>query len=58
MNYLHGRYQKAGKISNDDMLFTLSLFVTEVERWARLYEWRQLTLMEICATYVLRSFRD
>ncbi|KAH5077135.1 hypothetical protein HBI73_177100 [Parastagonospora nodorum] len=50
MNYLHGRYQKAGKISNDDMLFTLSLFVTEVERWARLYEWRQLSLMEICAT--------
>jgi hypothetical protein len=50
MNYLHGRYQKAGKISNDDMLFTLSLFVTEVERWVGLYEWRNLTPMEICAT--------
>src|SRR4051812_23380755 len=26
MDYLHGRYIKAGKISNDDMLYTLSLF--------------------------------
>jgi hypothetical protein len=25
MNYLHGRYIKAGKISNDDMLYTQSL---------------------------------
>ncbi|KAL1604661.1 hypothetical protein SLS59_003856 [Nothophoma quercina] len=49
MNYLHGRYQKANKISNDDLLYTLSLFVLEVERWVRLYEWRVLTPMEICA---------
>jgi hypothetical protein len=49
MNYLHGRYQKAGKISNDDMLYTLSLFVTEVDRWVGLYEWRTLTDMENCA---------
>jgi hypothetical protein len=49
MNYLHGRYQKAGKISNDDMLYTLSLFVLEVERWVGLYEWRSLTPLEICA---------
>lgn len=49
MNYLHGRYQKANKISNDDMLYTLSLFILEVERWVRLYEWRKLTPMEICA---------
>lgn len=49
MNYLHGRYQKAGKISNDDMLYTLSLFVLEVERWTREYDWRPLTQMEICA---------
>jgi hypothetical protein len=52
MNYLHSRYQKAGKISNDDMLFTLSLFITEVERWVGLYEWRNLSPMEICAMYV------
>jgi hypothetical protein len=49
MNYLHSRYQKAGKISNDDMLYTLSLFVLEVERWVGLYEWRSLTPLEICA---------
>jgi hypothetical protein len=35
MNYLHNRYQKAGKVSNDDLLYTLSLFVLEVERWVR-----------------------
>ncbi|KAH8731229.1 hypothetical protein GQ44DRAFT_699548 [Phaeosphaeriaceae sp. PMI808] len=49
MNYLHNRYQKAGKISNDDMLYTLSLFILEVDRWVGLYEWRSLTLMEKCA---------
>lgn len=49
MNYLHSRYQKANKISNDDMLYTLSLFVLEIERWIRLYEWRALTPMEIAA---------
>ncbi|KAF2272556.1 uncharacterized protein EI97DRAFT_426019 [Westerdykella ornata] len=49
MNYLHGLYQPSGKISNDDMLYTLSLFILEVERWIRLYEWRQLTDMELCA---------
>lgn len=49
MNYLHSRYQKAGKISNEDMLYTLSLFVLEVERWISLYDWRLLTPLEICA---------
>jgi hypothetical protein len=48
MNWLHGRYQKAGKISNDDMLYTLSLFVLEVPRWVNQYEWRTLTPMETC----------
>jgi hypothetical protein len=38
MNYFHSRYQKAGKISNDDLLYKLSLFVLEVERWVRLYD--------------------
>ena len=52
MNYLHGMYQKAGKITNDDMLYTLSLFILEPERWIRMYEWRSLTPMEICALYV------
>lgn len=49
MNYLHSLYQKQGKISNDDMLYTLSLFVTEIPRWVNNYEWRDVTQMEICA---------
>lgn len=49
MNYLHNMYRRCGKISNDDMLYTLSLFVLEPERWVRLYEWRKMTDMEICA---------
>ncbi|ORY07774.1 hypothetical protein BCR34DRAFT_16984 [Clohesyomyces aquaticus] len=49
MNYLHGLYQKAGKISNDDMLYTLSLFILEPERWVKTYEWRAWTPMELCA---------
>ncbi|KAF2266944.1 hypothetical protein CC78DRAFT_513155 [Lojkania enalia] len=49
MNYLHSVYQRAGKISNDDMLYTLALFVLEVPRWVNKYEWRPLTEMEVCA---------
>ena len=49
MNYLHGRYIKAGKISNDDMLYTLSLFVLEPIRWTAKYEWRCVTDLERCA---------
>jgi hypothetical protein len=45
-------YQKAGKISNDDMLYTLSLFVLETSRWIRTYEWRAMTPMEVCAMCV------
>lgn len=56
MNYLHSLYQRSGKISNDDMLYTLSLFILEVERWIRLYEWRKLTDMELCALYVFDSY--
>ena len=49
MNYLHSLYQKQGKISNDDMLYTMSLFVTEIPRWVNDYEWRNVTPMEVCA---------
>lgn len=53
MNYLHGLYQNAGKISNDDMLYTMALFVLEPIRWVNSYEWRQMTDMEICALATL-----
>ncbi|EMD00337.1 hypothetical protein BAUCODRAFT_119878 [Baudoinia panamericana UAMH 10762] len=49
MNYLHSRYIKAGKISNDDMVYTLGLFALEPTRWIGKYEWRQLTDVELCA---------
>lgn len=50
MNYLHARYKKAGKISNVDMLYTLSVFALEPVRWVNKYEWRCLTDMEVCAS--------
>lgn len=43
MNYIHAQYQKAGKISNDDLLYTLSVFVTEPIDWVARYEWREMT---------------
>ena len=49
MNYLHGRYRKSGKISDEDMLYTLSLFLLEPIRWTQRYEWRELTEVERCA---------
>ncbi|KAL9098060.1 MAG: hypothetical protein Q9163_006205 [Psora crenata] len=49
MNYIHSAYQKAGKISNHDMLYTLSLFALEPYRWIERYEWRKLEDVEKCA---------
>jgi hypothetical protein len=49
VNYLHDRYRKAGKISDDDMLYTLSLFALEPVRWIARHEWRSLNEIELCA---------
>ena len=49
MNYLHSRWQRAGKIKEDDMLYTLSLFALEPSRWVNRYEWRKFTDLELCA---------
>ncbi|KHN98023.1 uncharacterized protein MAM_04412 [Metarhizium album ARSEF 1941] len=49
MNSLHSPYIQAGKISNQDLLYTLSVFVTEPISWINRYEWRQLTDVEMCA---------
>ena len=49
MNYIHSQYQKAGKISNEDLLYTLSLFILEPPRWVEKYEWRSMTDMELCS---------
>ncbi|KXJ86831.1 hypothetical protein Micbo1qcDRAFT_190374 [Microdochium bolleyi] len=53
MNFLHSRYIKDGQISNTDLLYTLSVFVLEPPRFARLYDWRAMNEMEICAYGVL-----
>jgi hypothetical protein len=50
MNYLHSRYIKAGKIRNDDMLYTLSVFALEPARWINRYEWRKMSHLEMCAS--------
>ncbi|KAK4444002.1 hypothetical protein QBC34DRAFT_415993 [Podospora aff. communis PSN243] len=49
MNYMHGLYRKSGKILDDDMLYTLSLLVTEPIKWVERIEWRPLTDAEMCA---------
>ena len=49
MNYLHGMFRRAGKISDEDMLYTLSLFTLEPIRWTTRYEWRCLSDLELCA---------
>ncbi|KAI1272454.1 hypothetical protein F5Y07DRAFT_302274 [Xylaria sp. FL0933] len=48
-NYLHNIYRRAGRISNGDMLYTLSLFTLQPMRWTATYDWRPLTDMERCA---------
>lgn len=49
MNIIHAKYQKAGKISNDDLLYTLSVFITEPVIWVERFEWRDMAPMEVCA---------
>ena len=44
MNYIHSRWRQAGKIKDDDMLYTL-----ELPRWVNLHDWRRLTDLELCA---------
>lgn len=49
MNHLHSPYKKAGKISNTDLLYTLSVAITEPIKFIGLYEWRPLNDLEVCA---------
>ncbi|KAI0430717.1 hypothetical protein F5Y09DRAFT_222659 [Xylaria sp. FL1042] len=48
-NYLHNIYRRTGRISNEDMLYTLSLFTLQPMRWTAIYDWRPLSDMERCA---------
>ena len=49
INCLHNEYRSKGLITNDDMLYTLSLFALEPVRWIQRHEWRPLTELEKCA---------
>ena len=49
MNYIHSGYLKAGKILEDDMLFTIASFAVEPAKWIKQYEWRELEDVEKCA---------
>ncbi|CCO28303.1 hypothetical protein BN14_02298 [Rhizoctonia solani AG-1 IB] len=50
-NWLHSKYA----ISNDDYLYTLSLFILEPPKWIEKYEWRGLTPLERQAYFVFWS---
>ncbi|KAJ3469316.1 hypothetical protein MRS44_003381 [Fusarium solani] len=49
MNYLHAPYIKAGKILQEDLLYVLYASMAEPVRFLKLYEWRELTDMEVAA---------
>lgn len=49
LNYLHGVYISAGRITNDDMLYVLALFMNQpVDHIDRL-DWRPVSDLERCA---------
>lgn len=49
MNWLHAQY--GTRISNDDLVHTLALFILEPIRWIAMYEWRPMTELEEVATF-------
>lgn len=50
LNWIHGRY--GSKITNDEMIHTLAMFVLEPQRWIEKYEWRPMTALEKDAVYI------
>ncbi|KAF2099055.1 hypothetical protein NA57DRAFT_39247 [Rhizodiscina lignyota] len=48
-NYLHEIYQKAGKISNKDMIYVLGAFVLIPIRFVNRWGYRKLSPLETCA---------
>ncbi|KAL4952185.1 hypothetical protein BDW69DRAFT_200898 [Aspergillus filifer] len=49
MNYLHARYRRANKITDDDLLHTLGDGLAEIFNVIEREEWRSLTDIEKCA---------
>lgn len=50
LNWIHRQY--SSKITNDEMLHTLAMFVLEPQRWIETYEWRPMTDLEKHASYI------
>lgn len=48
-NFLHAPYRQSGKISNADMLYVLFESMYQPVRFMRLYEWREMSDMEVAA---------
>ncbi|RFU72813.1 c6 finger domain-containing [Trichoderma arundinaceum] len=48
-NFLHQPYRQSGKIRNEDLLYVLFASMYEPIRFMRLYEWRELSDMEVAA---------
>ncbi|CAG7943226.1 unnamed protein product [Penicillium salamii] len=55
MNYLHARYRKANKITDDDLLHTLGDGLFEIVNVISREEWRELTDVETCALGVFHK---
>ncbi|TRX91246.1 hypothetical protein FHL15_007851 [Xylaria flabelliformis] len=49
VNRIHALYRPSGVMSDTDLLYVLSLFALEPERWMKRFEWRSLTTRERCA---------
>ncbi|KAL7274384.1 hypothetical protein RUND412_002723 [Rhizina undulata] len=50
VNFIHSRY--GSKITNDQMVYTLCLLVSEGLKWVDQYDWRTSTALEKHASYV------
>ena len=50
LNWIHRRY--GNRITNDEMIHTLAMFVLEPQRWIDRYEWRPMTNLEKNASYI------
>ncbi|KAI0427374.1 hypothetical protein F5Y09DRAFT_35308 [Xylaria sp. FL1042] len=53
VNHVHSFYRPSGKMSDDDLLYVLSLFALEPMRWIDRLEGRRLTELERCALATL-----
>ncbi|KAI0183020.1 hypothetical protein EV127DRAFT_448261 [Xylaria flabelliformis] len=53
VNRIHALYRPSGIMSDTDLLYVLSLFALEPERWVERFEWRDLTTQERCALAIL-----